>query len=635
MFQTAKVYDNAFLQGLKPDPLLTVSDWADEHRVLSKKASSEPGRWRTSRTPYLREIMDALSVTSPIKRVIFMKGSQVGGSECGNNWIGYIIHHAPGPIMSVQPTVELAKRNSRQRIGPLISECPALKDKVSEVKSRDSSNTVLFKEFEGGLLVMTGANSAVGLRSLPARYLFLDEVDAYPFDVDGEGDPVKLAVARQRTFSKKKEFHVSTPTIQGMSRIEKSYQESDQRRFFVPCPECNQEQWLKWSQVKWEKENPLGAWYECEHCQRKIENWEKTKMLARGRWIPTNENHTDKTTVGFHLSSLYSPHGWISWGELAKEWVEAQGKREALKTFVNTVLGETWAEKGDAPEWKRLYERREKYEINKIPSGVLFLTAGADVQKDRIEVEIVGWGRDKISWSIDYRVFPGDTSSLESESWQNLARLVSETWEGDEGIQLPLSRLAVDSGFNTQVVYSWVRQFMVTRVIAVKGNEGQQSLIAQPRSVDVTSRGKTLRRGLKVFQVGVDAAKSELYGWLKLSGPGEDELAPHGFCHFPEYSEEYFKQLTAEQLTIKIIRGFKRYQWEKKRERNEALDCRVYARAAASLVGLDRFKETDWERLESDVGVTNQRKDKSVETQKSVEKPEKKVTITRRKSNFL
>src|SRR5688500_3206167 len=235
MDQTAEaIYDLAARQGARPDPLLTVSDWADEFRVLSTRASAEPGPWRTSRTPYLREIMDCLSPASPIERVVFMKGAQIGATECGNNWIGYIIHQAPGPLMAVQPTVEMAKRNSKQRIDPLVEESEVLKRLVRDPRSRDSGNTILSKEFPGGVLVMTGANSAVGLRSMAARYLFLDEADGYPGDVEGEGDPVNLALARTRTFARRKIFLASTPSVTGLSRIEAAFEASDQRRYWVP-----------------------------------------------------------------------------------------------------------------------------------------------------------------------------------------------------------------------------------------------------------------------------------------------------------------------------------------------------------------------------------------------------------------
>src|SRR6202166_1586670 len=270
--------------GNRPDPLLTVSQWADRYRTLSQRASAEPGPWRTDRTPYLREIMDCLSPSSPVERTVFMKGAQIGGTECGNNWIGYVIHQAPGPMMAVQPTVEMAKRNSKQRVDPLIEESEVLRALVSDPRSRDSGNTMLSKEFPGGVLVMTGANSAVGLRSMAARYLFLDEVDGYPGDVEGEGDPVNLAMARTRTFARRKVFMVSTPKITGRSRIEASFEDSDQRYFWVPCPRCNEYQILKLAQIRWPKGEPEKAVYICEYCDGEIENHEKHWMLQRGEW---------------------------------------------------------------------------------------------------------------------------------------------------------------------------------------------------------------------------------------------------------------------------------------------------------------------------------------------------------------
>jgi phage terminase large subunit GpA-like protein len=420
--QTAEeVYAHAAADGARPDPLLTVSEWADQYRTLSQRASAEPGPWRTERTPYLGAIMDCLSPSSPVETVVLQKGAQVGGTECGNNWIGYVIHQAPGPMLAVQPTVDLAKRNSKQRIDPLIEESHVLRELVSDPRSRDSGNTMLAKEFPGGILVMTGANSAVGLRSMAARYLFLDEVDAYPGDVDGEGDPVNLALARTRTFARRKVFMISTPKITGRSRIEPSFDDSDQRYYWVPCPHCNEFQILKFAQVRWPKGEPEKAVYVCEHCGAEIENHEKHWMLPRGEWRAA-EPGLGKA-AGFHLSSLYSPVGWFSWADAAAMFAEAQKNPALLQVFVNTVLGETWALQGEAPEWQRLYDRREDYLIGTVPNGGLFLTAGVDIQKDRIELEVVAWGRGKESWSVDYQVLEGQTT--EGAVWQKLTAVLN------------------------------------------------------------------------------------------------------------------------------------------------------------------------------------------------------------------
>jgi phage terminase large subunit GpA-like protein len=391
-FDGAQELGQAWRDGLLPDPALTVSEWADRHRVLSPRASAEPGRYRTDRTPYMRAIVDALSPAHPARRIVVMKSAQVGFTEGGNCWIGYVIHHAPGPMLAVQPTVELAKRFSRQRIDPLINESPTLRERVKPARSRDAGNTVLSKEFPAGLLVITGANSAVGLRSMPARYLFLDEVDAYPPSADEEGDPVALAEARTRTFSWRSKILLgSTPTIHGLSRIEREYEASDQRRYFVPCPHCGEMQWLKFERLRWDKGKPETAHYECASCDRRIEEHHKMAMLAAGEWRPTSEAQ-DPGTIGFHISALYSPVGWFSWENIARLW-EAATTEEAKRSFKNSVLGETWIETGEAPDWQRLYERRENSQIGIVPRGGLFLTAGADVQKDRIEVDVWAWGR--------------------------------------------------------------------------------------------------------------------------------------------------------------------------------------------------------------------------------------------------
>ena len=598
-----EIYGAAAAAGARPDPLLTISQWADRYRWLSQRASAEHGRWRTERTPYLREIMDCLSPMSLIERTVFMKGAQIGGTECGNNWMGYIIHQAPGPMMAVQPTVEMAKRNSKQRIDPLIEESEVLRKLVRDPRSRDSGNTVLSKDFPGGVLVMTGANSAVGLRSMAARYLFLDEVDAYPGDVEGEGDPITLAMARTRTFARRKVFLVSTPKITGMSRIESAYEESDQRKYWVPCPTCREFQILKFAQLRWPKGDPQSAVYICEHCGQEIRNHQKHSMLARGEWRAGAKG--DGRTAGFHISSLYSPVGWFSWGDAAKQFEQAQKNPALLQVFVNTVLGETWTLLGEAPEWQKLYDRREDYKVGLVPRGGLFLTAGADVQKDRIEVEIAAWGRGKESWSVDYRVFEGDTSR--AAVWEKLTGLLNESFTTESGLELPIMQLAVDSGFATIEVYQWARR-QGGRVLVIKGDSRTPSLIGSASPVEVGPMGAKLKRGVRVWPVNSGMAKEELYRWLRQDRPTDEDVAkgipfPSGYCHFPRYSEEYFKQITAEQLVTKIVKGYRRHEWQKMRERNEALDCRVYARAAAGRVGIDRFQEKHWADLERRVGA--------------------------------
>jgi len=521
-------------------------------------------------------------------------------TECGNNWLGYIIDHVPGPVMLIQPTVDTARRNSKLRIEPMIDESPRLKAKMVAPRSKKASNTVQQKDFNGGTLVMAGANSAAGLRSMPAKYLMLDEVDAYPRDVDGEGDPIALVMARSRTFSRRKAFLISTPTIDGLSKIDDEYRDSDRREYFVPCPHCEKKQTLKFEGLKWTEGKPAGTSYFCEHCGEEIPERFKTDMLAKGEWVPGNPDHE---TVGFFINSLYSPLGWYSWGDIARDYEEAkreheqEKKTEKLRTFTNTVLGKTYEEPGEAPEWKRLYLRREPYKIGACPKGTLFITCGVDVQKDRVELEVVAWGRRKESWSVDYQVLSGDTAG--DEVWDTLEEYLGKTFPGEDGAAFPIKMTAIDSGFRTQEVYNFCRKFAPNRVTAVKGNDNLSVVVGLPRIVDAKLKGRVYRRAAKVWNIGVSILKAELYGWLNMDPPIGEEKTPTGFCHFPEYDEEYFKQLTAEKVVTKRNRkGYTAQEWVKERERNEALDCRIYNRAAASLAGLDRMKDKDAERLE-------------------------------------
>src|SRR5512134_3716254 len=604
-FDGAEDLLRAWREGLTPDPDLTVSAWADKHRFLSSRGASEAGPWRTSRTPYLREIMDALSPSHPCQRVTFMKGSQVGATEAGGNWIGYVIHHAPGPMLAVQPSVELAKRFSQQRIDPLIEESPVLREKVAPARSRDSGNTVLSKEFPGGILVLTGANSAVGLRSMPVRYLFLDEVDAYPPSADDEGDPVALAEARTRTFSwRRKVFLASTPTIKGLSRIEREFEASDQRRFFVPCPHCGERQYLKFERLRWQKGKAETTAYVCAHCETPIAEHHKTRMLESGEWRPT-ATPADPLTIGFHLSSLYSPVGWLSWERIAREWEAAQASDEAKRSFINTVLGETWVETGEAPDWQRLYERREDFRRGTVPAGGLFITAGADVQKDRIEVSIWAWGRGLESWLVDHVVIEGGPER--SEAWAMLTELLGETWPHPSGTFLGLAKLAIDTGYESPAVYAWARRMGAAQVAAIKGVDGfnRAAPVVGPTYVDATEGGRRIRRGARLWTVAAATFKGETYRFLRLAAPEDGGAYPAGYVHLPRgVDAEWVKQLVVEQLmTVKTRRGFTRLEWQKLRERNEALDCRVYARAAAWIAGLDRWTERKWQELERQLGI--------------------------------
>jgi phage terminase large subunit GpA-like protein len=585
--------------GGQPDPHLLISEWADRYRVLTTRSSPEPGLWLTSRTPFLRDIMDSLMADSPWERVVFMKGSQVGATESGNNWIGYVMHLAPGPMLVVQPTETMAKRNSKQRIGPLIEDSPILRTLVRPHKERDSGNTILAKEFLGGILVLAGANSAKQLRSMAARYLFLDEVDAYPANVDREGEPCDLAIARTSNFRQRKILIASTPTIAGRSRIETFFSQSDQNFYHLPCPRCARFITLLPEQLGWSPTVPHQASYRCQECGREIFDYQKTEMLARGEWRPSAAG--DGVTRGYHLSSYYSPVGWLSWTQIMRTRDKALSSPEKMQAFYNTILGQPWADQGEVPEVDRLFERRENYAIGEVPEGGLLLTAGADVQRNRIEVEIVAWGRDRHSWSVDYRIFEGDTN--QPQVWGELARILDEEFPSFYGGALRIQKLAVDSGFNTMRVYEWTRRMGSQRVMAVKGESHTHisAFVGPPTLIDVTPGGRMVRGGVRLWPVNTSIGKEELYRSLRLSAPdlAAGEEWPAGYCHFPNYGREYFDQLCAEQLITHTLAGRTTTRWEKRRDRNEALDSRIYARAAAAVLRIETWTPQRWHDLEA------------------------------------
>ena len=578
---------SVLLDEYRPEPAFTVSEWADEHRVLSTKGSAEAGPWRTARTPYLREIMDCLSSYSTVETVAVMKGAQIGFSEAALNFTGYCIHHAPGPALYVMPTVETVKRISKTRLDPMIEASPALQERIPPARSRDSSNTIFSKEFMGGVLILTGANSASGLRSMPIRYLVLDEVDAYPLNADNEGDPVNLAIKRTAAFLRRKIFMLSTPGVKGFSRIGKAFRDGDQRYFNVTCDGCGVVQPITWRPpptadgkpgklggIRWPKGRPEEARWECAHCGHKHEEHRKAVLMANGEWVPTAESQKPGFR-SYHLSSLYSP--WQSWADCAREFLDCHGADgradpSLLQVFVNTVLGEEWEEAGEAVRPDGLMGLREDWGPV-LPAKIAVLTAGVDVQNDRLEVEIVGWGRDEESWGVDYEVFIGDPA--QDDVWERLDAYLKRRWP-HPGFEKGLSVQAacVDTGGSHSArVYAFCHARTARKVWAIKGS----TIYAAPIWPKKPSR--TRKSGTNFYMVGVSAAKEIVFKRLARVGP---EATGTGACHFSvDRDESYFAQLTVEVIRTKYINGFpQKYWWKPDGARNEALDCRAYAIAA-------------------------------------------------------
>lgn len=549
--------------------------------------------------------MDAIA-DPLISEVVVMKSAQVGWTEIINNCVGYFIDQDPAPIMVMQPTLEMAEAWSTDRLAPMIRDSPRLAGKIADPKSRDSGNKLLQKRFPGGQLVIVGANSPASLASRPIRVVLADEVDRYPASAGVEGDPLDLAYKRTNNFWNRRKLAGSTPTIAGASRIEAKFLESDQRYYFVACPHCREPQVLKWEQVRWEKTKsgghlPQTALYWCEHCGCSwddAERWHAVRYAAEqgGGWRATAPF---TGIAGFHIWEAYS--SWVKLAETVAAFLEKRKTPESYKTWTNTALGLPWVEKGEAPDWQRLYERRsQELRVGEVPEWVGILTAGADVQRNRVEVDVWGWGPGLESVLVDHRVFHGDPSA--EDVWKELDTFLGEEWQTAQGRRMRLSRLAIDTGdgFSTTHVYAWSRKHP-REVMAVKGvgSFTASTPVSGPTWVDVTVRGRKVRHGVQLWTVAVAIFKSETYSWLRLDQPLDGEPYPNGYIHLPQgVDAEWIQQLVAEQLlTIKNKRtGFTRREWQKTRERNEAIDMRVYARAAAYALGIDRWPARRWAR---------------------------------------
>jgi phage terminase large subunit GpA-like protein len=569
---------------LKPPPRLTVSAWADEFYYLSPESSAVPGRWVT--LPYQREPLDAMGdpyVTS----LAIMKSARVGYTRMLLAALGYYMHQDPSTCLVIQPTLEDARGFSKDDLQPMLRDCPVL-EAVTQEGDEGAGNTMLQHRYPGGVISLIGANSGTGLRRISRRVIAADEVDAYPVLI-GEGDVIKLAQKRSEYYHDRRFFAGSTPLIAGHSRIEEMFLEGDARRYFVPCPHCGHFAPLHFSDVAkghrmvWNADDGSDAFFACQKNGCVIEEKDKRSMITAGEWRPTKRGLPGHRS--YHMWSAMSFSPGAAWALIARECIEAKGNVEKLRVWCNTTIGEPWAERGEAPDWERIYRRRETYAIGTVPEGAAVLVCGVDVQKDRWVYEVVAYNEGKESWSVDAGVIPGDTAN--EADWAKLDGLLNRSYPTAHGQQMGLHLMAVDSGYQTQMVYAWARQ-RVWRVIAVKGNTSARVIIGTPTPVDVTYRGQRVTRGCKVWPVGVDLAKAELYGWLRLESA---EIS--GFCHFPEYGEEFFKQLTAEHLISLTMRtGFIKREWQliSPNRENHFLDCRVYARAAAACVGLDRMQ---------------------------------------------
>lgn len=579
---------NTFSRECLPPNYITVTQWADRFRILPDKASIEPGRYDSSRTPYMREIMDCLSITSMVQDVTFKKATQLGASECANNFFGYVVDVAPGPMLYYMPTDKLASEHSKGKLTPTIDETPCLKEKITDSRHKGFSNTILTKDFPGGILFLSGANSPTNLRNKSIRYLVLDDYDGFPPTAGQEGDPGDLAERRTDTYSvRKKIYRNSTPTIKGLSRIDIAFLEGDQRTYKVPCPFCGYYQQLVWGGVNKRKgikfhRNKNGdvttVWYECAKCHEGIDEAYKTEMLVDGKWVAKFKRRKKRS---YHLSSLYSPLGWVSWKQIVEEFLKAKDSPERLKVWTNTRMAEVWDEVGSQPAWRLLRDRAELYKIREVPAEVIFLTAGVDVQENRLVTVVRGWA----DWEESYLIYWSELfgNPGQSEVWTQLDMMLAYPFSHPAGKQIYIKRCAIDSGYLPNDVYNYCR-VRANQTMATKGaSTANLPIVNKPSWVDVNFEGETLKGqdGVQLWRIGTDSAKAQIYNRLSMKNPGP------GFYHFPDgVADEYYKQLTAEKKVTQFRNGFPAPVWVKLRPRNDVLDCEVLALAAGLREGM-------------------------------------------------
>lgn len=589
-------------QVLKPPPALTVSEWAERERVLSTETSAAAGRYRVANAPYQRGMQDAI-LEPLVEEVVLFTSAQIGKSTCLENIFGYFVTEDPCSIIWMWQTLDRAKEWSGQDLAFMLRDTPAL-SALLEAGAKKTQNRLLYKSFPGGSLNVIGANSAGALRAKRARIVIGDEVDAYPASAGPEGDPIKLVAKRQLTFWNRKRVLSSTGTIRGASRIEAAYGETDQRKYYVPCPHCTQAagkpdgfQILKWKRLVYpaaEAPTQQNVVYPCEHCAVALTELDKAWMLEHGEWRAERPEITGK--AGFWLNEMYSP--FTTWAQMVEQWKEALAHREnpeLLKTFINLSLGETWEDKGEAVEAHDLMKRaaQEVYPPPEAPDGVVVVTAGIDVQQDRLELVASGWGKGEECWDLDWRRFDGDTSR--PEVWQQLDEyLLGRRFLHARGVWLEIVAAMVDSGFRAHEVYAWSKPRGARWIFAAKGIAG----FGKPALGRATTNN---RAKVKLYPVGVDVVKETLYARLRIQEAGA------GYQHFPRQwpdrtadPNEYFRQLTSEQLKRRYLRGFPVRYWEKlPGARNEVLDCKVYAYAA--LLSLSQEPRRKLEQMRKDL----------------------------------
>lgn len=577
------------LAGMTPPDDLTVTQWAEAKRRLSAESAAEPGPWRTERTPYLREPMDAF--TDPkVRHIVMVAASQVGKSEFLNNCIGYIIDEDPGSILFIHPTTIDAQEYSKLRIAPMLRDSPALRQKIAAPKSRDSHNTILQKAYPGGILTMCGSTEAHALASKPIRYVFGDERDRWATSAGNEGDPWDLAMARQTTFYNAKAVEVSTTTIKNASAIEAAYYTGTMERWNSKCPHCGEYHEIRWSDIRFEYDEIIVShkktykvkkvYYTCPGCG--CISTEAEMKRAPAKWIAENPEAYGQGTRSFWLNAFVSQ--WASWESIVLKYLNALGSTKKMQVVFNTCFGEPWEDRGDIEDEDSLLARREDYGKDKngepveLPPGVLVLTAGVDTQDDRMEYEIVGHGFFGETWGIEKGIVMGRPD--DDATWNKLDEVVFDrVMRFENGVGLRVSMSFVDEGGHfTQSVRAQCNARISKKVFCIKGMPGQDKPYISPPKKQKIFVNQIAVGTCWQYQLGVDSGKEIIMDNLRVQTPGQK------YCHFPkrdDYSSAYFAGLLSE---TKVYDPNKKQPWSWKKipghERNEPLDCRNYALAA-------------------------------------------------------
>lgn len=609
--------------GLKPLPKTSVSQWADNHRMLSSGISAEPGKWKTSRAPYQKDIMNAF--TEPgIHRVVVKSSSQIGKSDMMNNVIGRFAHLDPCAIMMIQPTIDMAQDYSKTRIAPMIRDTKVLNTLFYDVKSRDANNTILSKVFPGGRLIMCGANSPAGLASRPIRILLADEVDRFPDSAGTEGDPVDLAAKRMTTFWNSCMGLFSTPTNEGSSRIDEEYLAGTQEEWQHKCPNCGEYHLLRhidmtvdYKEIK----TPSGkktvivndVKWRCPHCGFSFS--EKEMKQTPQKYISRNADALKNGIRSFFVNGFTSP--WMTWSKIMREWLEAKGDPEREKVIMNTVFGESYKQKGAFEDEQIFLRRRESYGAE-LPNGVLLLTAAIDTQDNRLEYEVVGWGKEEECWGIRKGIVLGAPN--QARTWKEIDNILDKTYHFADGKGLKVVRTFIDSGGHyTSDVYNYCQKNFHKQRFAIKGRGG-------PGIPLIYKIAKANNAKAPLILLGVDDGKQQIMDRLSIDSPGPL------YFHFPQdegikelsnrgYDDLYFKGIISEHKKVYKRNGVLREVWETtKNVRNEPLDLRNYNLACMKSL------KPDWGKLEMLVNGMSE-----TEVKRAVAKPQKKKAVYRAK----